>query len=116
MGKFLDQVLSPFLGRETSQRTEAQQQALDRATAGMALYYFPSCPFCIKTRMAIRRLGLTVALKDINQDPQARRALVEGGGRPTVPCLRIDNGTEVTWMYESADIIRYLTQLTERHQ
>lgn len=115
MSSFLDQILSPFLGRGKWQRTEAQQQALNRAMAGMALYHFPSCPFCIKTRMAIRRLGLKLELKNINQDPQAHRALLEGGGRTTVPCLRIDDGAEVIWMYESADIIRYLNQLA-KHQ
>ena len=34
--------------------------------------------------------------------------LVEGGGRQTVPCLRIEAEDGVRWMYESLDIMRYL--------
>jgi glutathione S-transferase len=37
-----------------------------------------------------------------------RRELVEGGGRATVPCLRIERDGEVHWLYESRDIIDYL--------
>jgi glutathione S-transferase len=37
--------------------------------------------------------------------------LIEGGGRRTVPCLRIDgdDGQRV-WMYESADIVAWLEE------
>jgi len=32
-----------------------------------------------------------------------------GGGKLTVPCLKIENDSgEVTWMYESSDIVAYL--------
>jgi len=34
--------------------------------------------------------------------------LQEQGGRVTVPCLRIDNGDNIEWLYESSDIIDYL--------
>lgn len=113
MSTFLEQILSPFRANKTPPRSASQQHTLDQQTAGLALYHFPSCPFCIKTRMAIRRLGLTIELKDIQRDPLARQALFEGGGRTTVPCLRIATEKDVTWMYESGDIIRYLTQLSE---
>jgi len=33
---------------------------------------------------------------------------LEGGGRPTVPCLRILKEDGVFWLYESEDIIEYL--------
>jgi glutathione S-transferase len=33
---------------------------------------------------------------------------VQGGGRATVPCLKIRRGDEVEWLYESRDIIDYL--------
>lgn len=42
-------------------------------------------------------------------DSDHRDALISGGGKTQVPCLRIEteNG-QVEWMYESDDIIRYL--------
>jgi glutathione S-transferase len=45
----------------------------------------------------------------VNQDAAAFRELLSGGGRTTVPCLRIQRGEETEWMFESADIMRYLT-------
>ncbi|WP_193678902.1 MULTISPECIES: glutathione S-transferase N-terminal domain-containing protein, partial [Gammaproteobacteria] len=41
-------------------------------------------------------------------DPQARQALLEGGGKVKVPCLRIEENGQVRWMYESSEIIAYL--------
>lgn len=49
-------------------------------------------------------------MRDILLDPAARRELVSGGGRPTVPCLKITRDGSVQWMYESLDIIEYLNQ------
>jgi len=49
---------------------------------------------------------VALELGDVSQDPERRAELIAGGGRATVPCLRIedpDNGA-VTWMYESRDI------------
>jgi glutathione S-transferase len=41
--------------------------------------------------------------------PRNRKELLNGGGRKTVPCLRIeDSSGSVQWMYESGDIIAYL--------
>lgn len=34
--------------------------------------------------------------------------LREGGGKTQVPCLRIGEGSNAKWLYESDDIIRYL--------
>ena len=42
---------------------------------------------------------------------QLQRELIEQGGQYMVPCLRIEkeDGT-AQWLYESTDIIRYLTE------
>ena len=48
-----------------------------------------------------------------NGDIEARdgATVIDGGGRSTVPCLRIVNSSgRATWMYESIDIIRYLAE------
>ena len=51
-------------------------------------------------------------MKNVMQDVAAYKELIRGGGRPTVPCLRIENDKgEVQWMYESLDIIDYLAEL-----
>ena len=48
-------------------------------------------------------------MRDTLRDLEAYRELVVGGGRGTVPCLRIKDGeTGETWLYESLDIINYL--------
>ena len=75
----------------------------------LALYYFDSCPFCVRVRAAIERLGLDVELRNIHDDPERWDQLVAARGRATVPVLKIDSadGSE-HWMPESADIIRYL--------
>lgn len=82
---------------------------IDKITSKMALYQFNSCPFCIRTQHAIRDMGLRIEFRNILDNPQHRADLIAGGGKSQVPCLRIeaDNG-DVTWMYESGDIISYL--------
>lgn len=74
----------------------------------LALYYYDSCPFCIRVLMAIRQLGLDIELRNILSDPQHRADLTAARGRATVPVLRIsaDGGDE--WMPESVDIVAYL--------
>lgn len=62
----------------------------------------------MRVRAYLQQSGLQVPLKDTLLDPQARRDLIEGGGRGTVPCLRIENSAGVRWLYESLDIIEYL--------
>lgn len=77
----------------------------------LTLYYFESCPFCIRVLRAMELLGVELELRNVRQEPAYREELVQGGGSRTVPCLRIDNPDgEPTWMYESADIIEYLAR------
>ena len=37
-------------------RPPAEQQAVDARTQNLALYHFPTCPFCLKTRRTMKRL------------------------------------------------------------
>ncbi|MCG8590402.1 MAG: glutathione S-transferase N-terminal domain-containing protein [Proteobacteria bacterium] len=77
----------------------------------LSLYHFDGCPFCARVRQALARLGLSIELRDIQADAAHRRALVEATGRQMVPCLRIERGaSEVEWMHESADIVRWLEE------
>ena len=74
------------------------------------LFAYESCGFCAMVRAFLAQAGLDIPVRDILKDVQARRELLEGGGRTTVPCLRIESGGEVQWMYESMDIIAYLNE------
>ncbi|AOV15967.1 glutaredoxin [Acidihalobacter aeolianus] len=91
------------------ERPAEEQAKVDAETRALRLYHFQSCPFCIKTRRAMKRLSLDIALRDVQHDPASRAELQAGGGEVKVPCLRIEEGDgSVRWMYESTDIIAYL--------
>ena len=72
------------------------------------LYKTDLCGFCYRVRHWMDANGIEIPLRDVNQDQEAFRELLQGGGRTTVPCLKIKRGDEVEWMFESMDIIRYL--------
>ncbi|WP_312433756.1 glutaredoxin [Achromobacter sp.] len=102
-------VLGDALTRPRPQKRSPQGQAAVNADAAtLSLYQFQACPFCVKTRRAMHRLNVPVALKDAKHDPDARAALQAGGGKVKVPCLRIEDADGTRWMYESNDIIAYL--------
>ena len=92
------------------QRTAEQQAEVDAATAHLALYQFNACPFCVKVRRAIHAFNLKIELRDAKNNQQFRQELEQQGGRIKVPCLRIEEGGEVRWMYESNDILAYLKE------
>jgi glutaredoxin 2 len=80
-------------------------------STSLALYHYDSCPFCAKTRRSIDELNVDVALRNIQLNHQHRIDLKQGGHKTQVPCLRIeDSNGESQWLYESDDIIHYLTQ------
>jgi glutaredoxin len=102
-------VFGDWISRPAKKKRDASAQAaVEQQANGLALYQFHACPFCVKTRRTLHRLNVPVALRDAKNDAQHRQALLEGGGRVKVPCLRIEEGDKVTWMYESKDIIAYL--------
>ena len=80
------------------------------------LFKSDTCGFCFRVRGFVEQLGMDLPLRDVHTEPDAFRELLQGGGKSTVPCLRIERessqGTEVQWMYESLDIMQYLG---ERH-
>lgn len=95
------------------QRSAEGQREVDAACQQLALYQFRTCPFCIKVRKHIRKLNLPIELRDAQQVQQHRDALLSGGGKIKVPCLRIASGqneNDVEWMYESDAIIDYLSK------
>ncbi|WP_067515720.1 glutaredoxin family protein [Endozoicomonas ascidiicola] len=92
-------------------RTPQAQAEVDAQTANMSLYQFTACPFCIKVRRGMHKLGLNIQTQDAMNDPKARQELQENGGKVKVPCLRIQEaGKPDVWMYESGDILNFLQQ------
>lgn len=97
------------LTRPRPQKRSSQgQSTVDADATTLSLYQFHACPFCVKTRRAIHRLNVPIALRDAKNDAKAREQLQAGGGKVKVPCLRIEEASETRWMYESNDIIAYL--------
>ncbi len=76
-----------------------------------SLYYYNSCPFCVRVLRVLQGLNVEVELRDILSDSSHRNALQAATGRSMVPCLRIDKGDDSQWMFESMDIIRFLQTL-----
>ena len=108
-------LLSEKLSTPKSVSRSAEEQArADEASKDLALYQFKACPFCIKVRKEIARLGLNIETRDAQHNPEHRAALEAGGGRIKVPCLKIqqDDGSE-RWLYESDEIKAWLQERFE---
>ena len=74
--------------------------------AELKLYYFPSCPFCQKVLNYLDDKDFEIEFKNIREDKEAKKELVEIGGKNQVPCLFIDGKP----LYESDDIIEWLKE------
>ena len=102
----LDALFSP----KSIIRSPEKQAQVDEATRTLALYQFEGCPFCVKVRRQIKRLGLQIEFRDAQNNHKFRQELITEGGELQVPCLRIEQDGSVRWLYESSDINAYLTQ------
>ena len=92
-------------------RNPDEQTEVSKAAAGLTLYQFKACPFCVKVRRETKRLSVPLKTRDAKRDEEAKEELLSGGGKVKVPCLRIQKGDgNVEWLYESKDIISYLQQ------
>ncbi|MBS3803812.1 MAG: glutaredoxin [Oleiphilaceae bacterium] len=114
-------VLTPFMliseklsTPKAVERLPEEQARVDEASRDLALYQFSACPFCIKVRKEMARLGLNVETRDAQHNAAHRAELEAGGGRIKVPCLLIrqDNG-EDEWLYESDQIRSWLQKRFE---
>jgi len=101
-----------FLTNPRKIKRDAQSQSVvNEKVEAMSVYQFFACPFCIKTRRAIHRLNIPLEYRDAQKrGGEHRQTLEQEGGRIKVPCLRIDDGEQSTWLYESNEIIAYLNQ------
>ena len=77
----------------------------------LALYYFDTCPYCRAVTRQMKRLNISVELRNIHRNEDHLKALMKHGGKRTVPCLLIEKDSKKgKWMYESMDIIAYLNK------
>lgn len=93
------------------ERSPEEQRQVDEETSELALYYYETCKHCIRVLRAIERLRLKIDQRNIRTVPGFRKQLIHGGGRATVPCLRVRKPDgELQWIYGSDDILRYLEE------
>ncbi len=91
-------------------RSDEEQVKVDLETKTLKLYQFYACPFCVKTRRAIKRLNLKVETRNAQAAGEFRKELELSGGKIKVPCLKVEVAGEASWIYESNDIIKYLDE------
>lgn len=86
-------------------------QKLSMQATGHALYYSQLCGFCTRVLRTAQAMNLALELRDVDFEAGRRQELIAGGGKGQVPCLRIEESSgAVRWLYESADISRYLQE------
>lgn len=113
------------------QRPQQQQKQLDDLTRHLYVYEMLACPFCVKVRREIHRLGLNIEIINVKQSKREMDRLINEGGKFQVPCLRIDSAVESnhtknvgragdnqthTWLYESDQIIEHIQMLADASQ
>jgi glutaredoxin len=108
LGKLILALNALFPPKLTVTRSSADQTRVDQECTQLSLYQFEACPFCVKVRRAIKRMGLRIELRDAQKNEAFAQELLAGGGQRQVPCLRIVEGSGTRWLYESSDIIAYL--------
>lgn len=70
------------------------------------LFYTKACPFCIKPKNYIKDNKLDVELVDATFDKNAKKELLQIGGKMQVPMLAVDGEP----IYESRDIMKWLKE------
>ena len=70
----------------------------------LLLYKSDTCLYCIFVMKFIVENNIDIEIKNISQNDQILKELVEVGGKRQVPCLFIDGKP----LYESQDIIQWL--------
>ena len=80
--------------------------AQDPQIQSIALYYSPKCPHSQKVLAYMRSQNISIPLKDVTVDAQAKEQLRIIGGHLIVPCLIVDGRP----IYEDQSIIQWLSE------
>ena len=98
-------------GYDARQHLDYAEQTAAPTAHDLELYVMDGCPFCIKVKAFLAKNGIEIPECNISTDPDAKRTLIEAGGKRQVPCLFIDGKP----LYESSDIIDWVRRnLIER--
>ena len=89
-------------------RTDEEQAKVNNDVEKLKMYQFYACPFCVKTRRTVHKLGLPIEYRSASMGSPYRTELAKEGGKIQVPCLKIENEKGTEWLYESSEIISYL--------
>jgi glutaredoxin len=71
-----------------------------------ALFYRPTCGYCLKVLRFIQQNNISIPLKDVSRDPGIRDELITIAGKTQVPCLVV-NGKP---LLESDHIVKWLKE------
>ena len=107
--RIIDFLFAPKLAK----LPEHQAAKVEAQTRSMSIYQFKACPFCVKLRWAMRRMGVDLPFEDAKNDPKAKQELLAGGGKVKVPCLKYEKDGQEKWLYESKDIEAFLRNLVQ---
>lgn len=94
-------------------RTAQQQLEINQLTEHLTLYEMLACPYCVKVRRELFRLGLNITTIDVKKNPAEMDNLIQQGGKFQVPCLKIVSHNDTNWLYESDQIIQHINLLLE---
>ena len=73
-------------------------------TDHLTLYFYKTCPFCIKVERFLAEKGLEISIVNLDDDMALVEELYHKTGSAQAPCLKIND----SYMRESDDIIAYL--------
>ena len=108
IGEFLIFINWLFPPSKIPKRSSTAQEKVNQSLESITLFEFRRCPFCIKVRRHLKRLRLQPSIKNA-LDPVIENELIAGGGKRKVPCLKIQNASSTTWLYDSSKINDYLS-------
>ena len=91
-------------------RNNVDQTKMNKITNSYKLYQYHACPFCVKVRRFFKRESLNIDLVDAKKE-NFKQELIQNGGKQKVPCLKVAlKDKQVRWIYESKDIIEFISQ------
>lgn len=63
----------------------------------------------MRVKQFLAQREIEIPMRNTMADAAAYKELIKGGGRATVPCLKIERDDQsVEWLYESIDIMAFI--------
>lgn len=84
----------------------SQEKGGKEEKRALMLYYSPECPHCRSVLNWLDAHGRKIPMKNVVNNSQAKKELVQLGGKAEIPCLFVDK----TPIYRSGPIIDWLEE------